>query len=77
MYAMSGSVRINLSALNNMKLNIWIILIALIIMALLLTPRVSGFLYDSGGDYNVVWPRAYNNWVNMRGYIDVPTGGKC
>ena len=74
---MSGSVRINLSALNNMKLNIWIILIALIIMALLLTPRVSGFLYDSGGDYNVVWPRAYNNWVNMRGYIDVPTGGKC
>ena len=60
-----------------MKLNIWIILIAILIVVLIRSPRVSGFLYDSGGDYNVVWPRAYNNWVNMRGYIDVPTGGKC
>jgi hypothetical protein len=60
-----------------MKLNIWIILIAILIVVLIRSPSVSGFLYDSGGDYNVVWPRAYNNWVNMRGYIDVPTGGKC
>jgi len=60
-----------------MKLNIWIILIAILIVVLIRSPGVSGFLYDSGGDYNVVWPRAYNNWVNMRGYIDVPTGGKC
>jgi hypothetical protein len=60
-----------------MKLNIWIVLIAILIVVLIQSPRVSGFLYDSGGDYNVVWPRAYNNWVNTRGYIDVPTGGKC
>ena len=60
-----------------MKLNVWTLLIALVIAALFLSPKVSGFLYDSGGDYNVVWPRAYNNWVNMDGYIDVPTGGKC
>ena len=60
-----------------MKLNAWIVLAVLIVLAFLLTPRVSGFLYDSGGDYNVVWPRAYNNWVNLDGYIDVPTGGMC
>ena len=60
-----------------MKLNAWIVLAVLIVLAFLLAPRVSGFLYDSGGDYNVVWPRAYNNWVNLDGYIDVPTGGMC
>ena len=60
-----------------MKLNAWIVLAVLIVLAFLLTPRVSGFLYDSGGDYNVVWPRAYNNWVNLDGYIDVPTGAMC
>lgn len=60
-----------------MKLNIWIVLVVLFVIAVLLAPRVSGFLYDSGGDYNVVWPRAYNNWVNLDGYIDVPTGAMC
>lgn len=60
-----------------MKLNIWIILVVLFAAAFLLAPRVSGFLYDSGGDYNVVWPRAYNNWMGLDGYIDVPTGAKC
>jgi len=55
----------------------WVILMVLIVLAFLLAPRVSGFLYDSGGDYNVVWPRAYNNWVNLDGYIDVPTGAMC
>jgi len=55
----------------------WIILAVLIVLAFLFAPRVSGFLYDSGGDYNVVWPRAYNNWVNLDGYIDVPTGAAC
>ena len=61
-----------------MKLNAWIVLAVLIVLAFLLAPpRVSGFLYDSGGDYNVVWPRAYNNWVNLDGYIDVPTGAMC
>jgi hypothetical protein len=74
---MYGSVKINLLGNNKMKLTVWTLLIALVLAALLLSPRVSGFLYDSGGDYNVVWPRAYNNWVNMDGYIDVPTGGKC
>jgi hypothetical protein len=53
------------------------ILAILIVAAIFLAPRVSNFLYDSGGDYNVVWPRAYNNWVNLNGYIDVPTGAKC
>lgn len=48
-----------------------------ILAFILLTRTASGFLYDSGGDYNVVWPRAYNNWVNLDGYIDVPTGAKC
>lgn len=60
-----------------MKLNIWIVLTVLVAAAFFLAPRASGFLYDSGGDYNVVWPRAYNNWVNMDGYIDVPTGAAC
>ena len=60
-----------------MKLNAWIVLAVLIVLAFLLAPRVSGFLYDSGGDYNVVWPRAYNNWVNLDGYIDAPTGAMC
>jgi hypothetical protein len=60
-----------------MKMNALTLLLALVIAAFFLAPKVSGFLYDSGGDYNVVWPRAYNNWVNMRGYIDVPTGGMC
>jgi hypothetical protein len=60
-----------------MKFTALTLLFALVIAALFLSPRVSGFLYDSGGDYNVVWPMAYNNWVNMRGYIDVPTGGAC
>ena len=60
-----------------MKLNIWIILAVLFAAAFLLAPRVSGFLYDSGGDYNVVWPRAYNNWMGLDGYINVPTGAKC
>jgi hypothetical protein len=55
----------------------WIVLVILCLAAFLLAPRVSGFLYDSGGDYNVVWPRAYNNWVNLNGYIDVPTGAMC
>jgi hypothetical protein len=60
-----------------MKLNTWVILAILFLLTFLLVPRVSGFLYDSGGDYNVVWPRAYNNWVNLDGYIDVPTGAAC
>lgn len=60
-----------------MKLNVWIILAVLFAAAFLLAPRASGFLYDSGGDYNVVWPRAYNNWMGLDGYIDVPTGAKC
>ena len=60
-----------------MKLNAWIVLAVLIVLAFLLAPRVSGFLYDSGGEYNVAWPRAYNNWVNLDGYIDVPTGAMC
>jgi hypothetical protein len=60
-----------------MKFTAMTLLFALVIAAIFLSPKVSGFLYDSGGDYNVVWPRAYNNWVNMNGYIDVPTGGKC
>jgi hypothetical protein len=60
-----------------MKVNVWMVLAALIVLALLTVPRASGFLYDSGGDYNVVWPRAYNNWVNLDGYIDVPTGAMC
>lgn len=58
-------------------MKVWIILTILCILVLLLAPRTSGFLYDSGGDYNVVWPRAYNNWVNMDGYIDVPKKAKC
>jgi hypothetical protein len=53
-------------------MKVWIVLVILLILALLLAPRTSSFLYDSGGDYNVVWPRAYNNWVNLDGYIDVP-----
>lgn len=60
-----------------MKLNTWTVLLVLIVLAFLLAPRASSFLYDSGGNYNVVWPRAYNNWVNMAGRIDVPIGGKC
>jgi hypothetical protein len=60
-----------------MKLNVWFVLALLIAAAFFLAPKVSGFLYDSGGDYNVVWPRAYNNWVNLDGYIDVPTGAAC
>ena len=60
-----------------MKLSVWVVLAILCLAAFLLAPRVSGFLYDSGGDYNVVWPRAYNNWVNLDGYIDVPTGAMC
>ena len=58
-------------------MNTWIVLAILFLTAFFLAPKVSGFLYDSGGDYNVVWPRAYNNWVNLNGYIDVPTGGMC
>ena len=60
-----------------MKLNAWIVLSILFILAFLLAPKVSGFLYDSGGDYNVVWPRAYNNWMGLDGLIDVPTGAMC
>lgn len=60
-----------------MKIDVWVVLAALFVLAFLLRPRASGFLYDSGGDYNVVWPRAYNNWVNLDGYIDVPTGAAC
>ena len=60
-----------------MKLNTWTVLAILFLLSFLLAPRVSGFLYDSGGDYNVVWPRAYNNGVNLDGYIDVPTGAAC
>jgi hypothetical protein len=58
-------------------MKVWIVLAILFLAAVFLAPKVSGFLYDSGGDYNVVWPRAYNNWVNLDGYIDVPTGGMC
>ena len=60
-----------------MKLNAWIVLSILFILAFLLAPKVSGFLYDSGGDDNVVWPRAYNNWMGLDGRIDVPTGAIC
>ena len=60
-----------------MKLNAWIVLAILFILAFLLAPKVSGFLYYSGGDYNVVWPRAYNNWMGLDGRIDVPTGAMC
>jgi len=60
-----------------MKLNVWVVLAVLFLAAVLLAPRVSSFLYDSGGDYNVVWPRAYNNWVGLDGRIDVPTGAMC
>lgn len=60
-----------------MKNSDWVLLAVLIITAFLLARSASGFLYDSGGDYNVVWPRAYNNWVNLDGRIDVPTGAMC
>ena len=60
-----------------MKINVWMILAALLIMAFILRPQISGFLYDSGGDYNVVLPRAYADWINLDGYIDVPTGATC
>lgn len=60
-----------------MKLNAWIVLVILFVLAFLLAPKVSGFLYDSGGDYNVVWPRAYNNWMGLDGRIEVPTGAMC
>jgi len=60
-----------------MKLNTLTVLVILFVLAFLLAPRVSGFLYDSGGEYNVAWPRVYNNWVNLDGYIDVPTGAMC
>ena len=60
-----------------MKVNVWMVLIALCLAAFLLAPRVSSFLYDSGGDYNVVWPRAYNKWMGLDGRIDVPTGALC
>lgn len=60
-----------------MKLNVWTVLAALFVLALFLAPKASGFLFDSGGDYNVVWPRAYNNWVDLGGYIDVPEGEAC
>jgi hypothetical protein len=60
-----------------MKVNAWIVLAILFVLAFLLAPKVSGFLYDSGGDYNVVWPRAYNNWMGLDGRIDVPTGATC
>ena len=60
-----------------MKLNVWAVLAALFVLALFLAPKASGFLFDSGGDYNVVWPRAYNNWVDLDGYIDVPEGEAC
>jgi hypothetical protein len=58
-------------------MKVWVVLVILFLAAFLLAPRVSGFLYDSGGNYNVVWPQAYNNWVNLDGYIDVPTGAMC
>jgi hypothetical protein len=60
-----------------MKLNVWIVLLVLCILALVLAPKVSGFLYDSGGEYNVAWPRAYANWMGLDGYINVPTGAFC
>lgn len=60
-----------------MKYNVLALLAVLILVALFLAPTVSNFLYDSGGDYNVVWPRAYNNWVGLDGRIDVPTGAMC
>jgi len=60
-----------------MKLNAWVLLAVLFVLAFLLAPRASAFLYDSGGDYNVVWPRAYNNWMGLDGRIHVPTGAKC
>ena len=60
-----------------MKVNAWIVLAILFVLAFLLAPKVSGFLYDSGGDYNVVWPRAYKNWMGLDGRIDVPTGAMC
>jgi len=66
-----------LFALSKMKMNALTLLLALVIAAFFLAPKVSGFLYDSGGDYNVVWPMAYIIWVTMQGYIDVPTGGNC
>jgi hypothetical protein len=58
-------------------MKVWGVLAFLIVLALLLAPSVSSFLYDSGGDYNVVWPRAYNNWMGLNGRIDVPTGAMC
>jgi hypothetical protein len=63
--------------MSNIKMKAWVILAVLFLLAFLLAPRVSSFLYDSGGEYNVAWPRAYNNWVNLDGYIDVPTGAMC
>ena len=60
-----------------MKLNVWIVLLVLCILAFVLAPKVSGFLYDSGGEYNVAWPRAYANWMGLDGRINVPTGAKC
>jgi hypothetical protein len=60
-----------------MKLNAWVLLAVFFVLAFLLAPRASAFLYDSGGDYNVVWPRAYNNWMGLDGRINVPSGAKC
>jgi preprotein translocase subunit SecY len=60
-----------------MKTNVWTVLAVLFLIAFLLAPKVSGFLFDSGGNYNVVWPRAYNNWVSPDGHIDVPEGEFC
>ena len=60
-----------------MKFDALFFLAVLCLLAFLLRPTISKFLFDSGGDYNVVWPRAYNNWVNMKGYIDVPSGRAC
>jgi hypothetical protein len=60
-----------------MKFNVWVLLAVLFAAAVFLAPQVSNFLYDSGGNYNVVWPRAYNNWMGLDGRIDVPTGAMC
>jgi hypothetical protein len=60
-----------------MKLNVWIVLAILVVLAFFLAPRASSFLYDSGGEYNVAWPRAYANWMGLDGRIDVPTGAMC
>lgn len=60
-----------------MKFNTWALLALLILALIFLAPRASAFLFDSGGDYNVVTPQAYANWMGLDGRIDVPTGAAC